>query len=122
MSFYVQEPDIRAAGISFAQARDIEVQDSIDLWEQYVERWTRNFFRSVAATVTLDGNNSRVLFLPIPILTITSLQMNSIAADLPASQFVAHNARGPVKDDRQNPRIEVRALPRQAQTAGDLFR
>lgn len=120
--FYVLIQDVRDAGITVTQASDAVVLAAINLWEQYVERWTRNFFRQVNTVVTFDGNNSRMLFMPIPMIAVNSLKVNSGAAALPATQFVAHIGRQAPKDDRWNPRIELRALTSLTHTASGVFR
>ncbi len=76
-----------------------------------VDRVSRNTFEPVSGTFIFDGNNSHLMHMPIPIISVTSLTVNGNEDPLDASLFRVYNGRGFPQDHRRNPKIELR-VPR----------
>ena len=80
----------------------------LDRANELIEYITGNFFREVSGTFTFDGNNSHILMLPNPILSVTSLKINNSTVALDTDYYRVWNGRHKPTDDRRNPRIELR--------------
>lgn len=80
----------------------------LDRANELVEYITRNFFREVSGTFTFDGNNSHILQLPVPIISVTSLKINNDTTALDTNLYRVWNGRQKPQDDRRNPKIELR--------------
>jgi hypothetical protein len=118
---YTTVSEVRAAGISVAKASDAAVQAAIGLWSSFIDQQTRQWFEARPGTLSLDGNDSEVLFLSVPVITITGLYINSrfeSVDNIPQTNpdgtpnYVVYNARGYFNgtgqagvDDRKNPKI-----------------
>lgn len=75
-----------------------------------IDEVTGQFFNARSATVTLEGNNTPTLWLPVPIISITQLLINSTSLELQEGEdydFVAFKGRERPQDDRRNPRIKL---------------
>lgn len=104
---YANIADLRAAGLPSSYS-DAEAQVMLLLASQLVEAQTRNYFRQETGTFIFDGNNSHILHLPIPIITITSLTVNNGTIVLDEDYWRAYTGRIYPTDDRKNPKIELR--------------
>jgi hypothetical protein len=108
-SDYVVIQDIRDEGVTLAELSDVRCDTLIDGWEQFINRATGQFFISRTLSLTFDGNGSRLLQLPVPIIDCTALYINDDFTNaLNSSEYVVYNRRGPVQDDRKNPRIKLK--------------
>lgn len=87
---------------------DAKLKELIEYWQSWIEQVTGNFFEKKALSFYMDGNDSEVLHLGIPIITITHLRINDSAADLPTDEYAIYNGRTPPNDDRQNPKIVLK--------------
>lgn len=104
---YVTVEDVRAVGVPDPPT-DEEVEASILLWSQFVDRVTRQFFEPREGTYETDGNDSSILFLPIPIITCTALYANdNFTTPVSSDRYRVYNSRGPITDDRKNPKISL---------------
>lgn len=107
---YCTVQDVRDQGLTDTSAYpDATVQAAIDLASQYIDRATRQWFDVRARTVTIYGNDSDRLFLPVPIVSVTDLFINGRfdAADkLAAEDYTVFNGRD-LPDDRKNPKIQL---------------
>lgn len=83
--------------------------------QRYIEEKTRNFFEPRVMTLILNGSGRPTLFLPYPIISITSVTITPNDFDtgsevLSLSDLIIFN-RVPWrdgKDDRRNPKIEFK--------------
>jgi len=103
---YITTDDINAAGFIVNDENKDSVIASIIAWAQFIELATGQFFESRAAEFTMDGNDSDTLFLPIPIIDCSAVYANSDMVNaLNTQNYTVYNRRGPVQDDRKNPKI-----------------
>lgn len=77
----------------------------------FVDRITRQWFNARALSVKIEGTNSDLMLLGVPILTLTSVVFNEeqtfSTTDEINNYFLYPNARG-YPDDRKNPKIKLR--------------
>lgn len=108
--------DIRAEGVTEAEADDDRVQDAIDEATDQVESITGYFFEAQERTYQLDGRDSPILLLPAPIILIDSVTIlnpdGSVFDTLTAGEdFVVYNRHLTQRlinpDDRRYPKIEL---------------
>lgn len=103
---YITADDVNAAGYPVDDSNRSQVEASIIAWAQVIDMLTGQFFESRSATLLMDGNDSDTLFLPVPIISCSSLCVNGDMANvLNPSCYSVYNKRGPVGDDRRNPKI-----------------
>ena len=115
-SVYALVSDLRAEGVSVADATDGRLARLLRLAAQYVDRVTGRFFEARAMTMTLDGSGGRAQLLGHPIIAIRDVKLTLA---LPAalgelsvepSYFRVYNrhlTQGLLEpDDRENPRLE----------------
>lgn len=77
---------------------------------QFVDRATRNFFNKRTGVFDLEGDNSPTLWLPVPIIEIEKILINSTDTELfdgEDKDFVAFKGRQSPADDRKNPMIKL---------------
>lgn len=107
---YATVADVRAEGLTDTTTYpDPQVQASLNLWAQFIERATGQFFDVRSLTLLLDGKDTDTLFLPFPIIAITQLFMNNrfTASDvIDPIRYVVYNRTFP-QDDRRNPKIKL---------------
>ena len=75
-----------------------------------IDRETGQFFNKRAGVFQLEGNNSPVLFLNVPIIGIRTLKINGTEQELIEGKdkdFLALKGRFEPQDDRWNPRIKL---------------
>jgi len=111
---YVSIQDFRDEGVTVAQASDERLLALIEIWESFVNEQTGQWFYPKDITLELDGNDTDILFLSIPIISVTSLKLNGETEALDAASYVVYNRFDP--DDRRNPRIKL-----QRTSTMDLF-
>lgn len=76
-------------------------------WQSWFEKKCGQWFTEKEMTLLLDGNNARVLWLPIPIISLTELYINGDFTNIvDPSYYVVYNRYYP-EDDRRNPRIKL---------------
>ena len=77
---------------------------------EFIDEITGQFFNLRPAIVTLEGNNTPTMWLPVPIITIRDLKINGTDTSLIEGEdqdFVAFKGRQRPQDDRRNPRIKL---------------
>jgi len=77
---------------------------------EQIDRSTRQFFNKRTGVFKLEGNNTPLLHLQVPIIEITKLVVNSGAQELfegELQDFVAFKGRQSPQDDRWNPKINL---------------
>lgn len=112
---YVTTQAVRDEGVTSALANDDKVAIGIKAAERLIEVWCRRwFYRKQNTTLTIDGGDTyytsiyqycgvQTLFLPIPIISLTSVTIDGTVRDL--TNFIVMNRIGIPVDDRWNPRI-----------------
>lgn len=105
---YCSVQDIRDEGLSASELSDSRAIMLIKHWQQWFNANTRNFFTAKEIMVDLDGNGSSYMHLPVPIITCTALYINDDMTNaVSADYYRVYNQRGPVVDDRHNPKIRL---------------
>lgn len=106
---YCTLQDIRDEGITVTELSDDRALKLSALWQKWFEDATGNFFTPKELTVDLDGDGSRMLLLPVPVIDVTELYVNDeFTTPIDSTNYVVYNARGPVQDDRRNPHIMLK--------------
>src|SRR3990172_2213255 len=107
---YVTAAEVRCEGVP-ASISDQKITDAIALWQQFIERACRQWFESRLLTVQVDGNDSDILFLPVPVISVTSLFVNNDFVNaLPTVNYKVYSGRSEPNDDRRNPKIRLVSL------------
>jgi hypothetical protein len=103
---YCTIQDLRDEGITENELSDDRALVLLWGWQLWFEDNTGLFFTPKEAEVLLDGDGSRMLLLPVPIIECTALYANDDFVNaVDSSQYVVYDKRGPVQDDRRNPHI-----------------
>lgn len=88
-----------------------ELQDYILQAMAFIDRHTRQWFNARtfddSKPVLMEGNNSQVLFFPVPILEITAIRKEEGSEILDPLFYQVFNGRD-FPDDRRNPMIKLR--------------
>lgn len=108
---YATIADVRAAGITDGQADDLTVQALLNLYTSFIDRRTRQWFNRRDLTVRVEGRNSNLLQLGVPIIQVTSLRANhhlptSPGEILDLNRVEVFTART-YPDYRRNPMIKI---------------
>lgn len=99
--------EARAQGVP-STIDDADIQEQLDRWSEFMDAATKQWFEARTLSLMLDGNNSRTLFLPVPIITVTALYVNSnFTNPLTANLYAVYNRRDALRDDRRNPMIKL---------------
>lgn len=107
MGSYATVADARKEGVPTSITDDV-IQPKLDRWSRFIDDATRQWFESRALTLDLDGNDSRVLFLPVPIIKLDSLYMNSDFTNVVDPKlYAAYSRKDAARDDRRNPMIKL---------------
>lgn len=104
--YYISVSEVRAAGLNSQPPDDAEIQASICLWQQVLERVTRQWFRPIEIEMYLDGTDSDALHFAIPIISIEELIINNEDSALDTERYRVYNSIT-YPDDRKNPRIKL---------------
>jgi len=103
---YISVSDVRASGLNQNPPDDGTIQSAICLWQQVLERVTRQWFRPIATSFYLDGTDSDALHLPVPIISVDELRINDDNTALDPGRYRVYNSII-LPDDRKNPRIKL---------------
>ena len=76
------------------------------LIDLYTGQWFNSREFTSSNPIKLEGINSPILHLPVPILTVTSLKVNNSEDELDVDYYTVFNGRA-LPDDRRNPRIKL---------------
>jgi hypothetical protein len=104
---YVTYAEVLAEGLPNSIPQEY-VQVLMQRATEMVEQITNNYFRTVSGTFVFDGNNSYLLHMPLPIISVTSLTINNSDVELDSTDYKVYNGRQKPNDDRKNPKIELR--------------
>ena len=122
---YVSVQDLREDGFPASTMSDMRAFALIQLWEDFVDQNTGQWFCPRPVTLELDGTNSALLQLPVPTIRVDAVYINGSTQALQASQYVVYNRYFP--DDRMNPRIKIKSAAASeaenfyAAAGGDLY-
>ena len=103
---YISVADVRAAGLTIDPPDDATIFASILMWQQVLERVTRQWFRPIPIELYLDGTDSDTLHLPVPIISIETMRINDDPTPLEAGRYRVYSGCL-LPDDRKNPRIKL---------------
>lgn len=103
---YISVSDVRALGLNTDPPSDAQIQASICLWQTFIDRATRQWFRSIELELELDGTDSDALHFGVPIISIEEVRINDETDALATDKYRVYSAvRYPF--DKQNPRIKL---------------
>ncbi|MDI3548133.1 MAG: hypothetical protein PWR10_1785 [Halanaerobiales bacterium] len=97
---YCTVQEIRDEGITSEQATDPRLTTLIDLATVYIDGITRQWFEPRTITITLDGNDGEVLYLPVFPIEVVGVTVDGQAV---IDDYKVYNRFFP--DDRRNPKI-----------------
>lgn len=87
-----------------ADLDDGDLWDSIELWSQFVDRATRQWFEPRTKTLLVDGNGTDTLFLPVPIISVAALYVNGDFVNaVTSSEFTVYSG----DEARKNPKLKL---------------
>lgn len=105
---YATIQDVRDAGLTDDTLfPDASITAALLMWEQFIDRVTRQFFEPRVADVTLDGTDSDTLHFSVPVISVTELYLNNSTEVLDTSLYRVYNGRQAPADDRKNPRLKL---------------
>lgn len=101
----------------------IQGEEEIKLATAIIDRGTNQFFNAKSLTIRLEGNNSNLLLLSIPIISVSSIKLNNdnVSIDLTLAEISISRT---IPDDRRNPKIKLRNITENIfkGTTGRVFR
>lgn len=103
---YISISDVRAKGLNTDPPSDASIQAAICLWQAFIDRATRQWFRPIILEMNLDGTDSDALHFGVPIISIDEIRINGETTKLEAEKFKVYNAQQYPRD-KQNPRIKL---------------
>ncbi len=103
---YITIQDVRDAGLSATDYSDAEVLAAIEVWQTFLDRACRQWFLPKEITMELDGTDSDMLHLGVPIIELEYLKLNGSDDELDTSYYKVYNGIT-YPDDRKNPRIKL---------------
>ena len=104
---YVNIIDIRNEGIDEFELSDARAISLSAGWQQWFNHRTGQFFIPRELDFKIDGDGSRVLWLPFPVIELTALYINESTTALDPTSYTVYNRYFP-QDDRKNPRIKLK--------------
>lgn len=78
---YCTVEDLRAEGVTEAQASDAKLLSLVDEVSREIDSYTGWWFVLLTKTLTLSGRGERSLDLPAPLASLTSVSIDGIAQD-----------------------------------------
>ena len=85
---YATVADLRAEGVTVAQADDARLEALIDAATAEIDRVTGWFFEPRALTLTLDGRGAPTLELPAPPIRLDRVAIDSADISLSADELI----------------------------------
>lgn len=114
---YVSVSEMRDEGVTCDLIDDDRLRGLLGRLSDRIEQATALRFYAFPATLDLDGSDTRLLWLTVPIVKLDNLTLNldpldpngSPPGQLDPSRYRVFNHRGWPQDDRRNPKIELYA-------------
>ena len=107
MGSYVTLEEARSAGVPGTISDDV-LMPVLVRWSEFIDAATKQWFEPRYLSLKLDGNDSRTLFLPVPVITVERFYMNSnFTNPLDPKLISVYNRRDAARDDRRNPMIKL---------------
>lgn len=115
--FYLTPEDVWRHGVSRRKYNREHIEERILLCQQYVEKITGQFFRGKNMVMKLDGNDTDMLLLPVPAISIEKIEFDTGLyrydyqddeqgwENIPMRHFQVYSSVYP--DERMYPRIKV---------------
>lgn len=97
--------NVRDEGITEEMADDDAVEAAIAECEAIFNDQTGQFFEPIAGELTVDGDNTDSIFLPIPVISVSSIVDNTTSQTMSALNYRVYAGRTRIQDDRRNPKI-----------------
>lgn len=108
MAGYITVQNARDAGVTPAMGDDPVVQAAIGRWSDFIDEECRQWFESRNLTVLVDGNGTDIIFLPVPIISVSALYINDgLTTAISTDDYVIYSGVE-MPDDRRNPRIRLK--------------
>jgi len=104
---YISVADVRALGLNDDPPTDAQIQSAICLWQSFIERATRQWFRPIQLTLLLDGTDSDALHFGVPIISVDEIRINNLTTALETDRYKVYNDQSGLGTGRQNPRIKL---------------
>lgn len=109
VGLYCTIQDLRDEGITETELTDERALTLLWGWQLWFEDKTGLVFKSVEAEMELDGDGSRMLLLPLPIIECTALYVNDDFVNaVNEDRYVVYNKNNTIQDDRRNPHIMLK--------------
>jgi len=108
---YITPTDIYDEGIDPADYPAPDVQIQIDLWQEFIEAATKQWFEDRLVEFYIDGTGMESLWFQVPVISLDELYINgdfTNAVDLDAIAVYNRTPSDALKDDRKNPRISIK--------------
>ena len=107
MAAYVTVAEARAQGVPETITSAI-LEAQLKLQSEFIDIATRQWFEPRYSQLALDGSMSCTLFLPVPIIKLDALYINSNFTNMvDPSMYVVYDRRDALRDDRRNPMIKL---------------
>jgi hypothetical protein len=106
---YITVQDVHDAGLPDEAAggpSDEDVLASIIMWQAFIDRACRQWFKPKTMVLTVDGNEAATLFFGVPIIHIDYVKLNGADGALDTSNYRVYNGN-PYPDHRANPHIKL---------------
>jgi hypothetical protein len=81
------------------------VDQQILLAQEFIEQHTRQWFEPRSKTIRVEGKNSNVMLLRVPIISVSEIRLNDDATAQDLVNFELYTG----VDNRRNPRIKIRS-------------
>lgn len=102
---YVTVAEMRAEGLPQSLS-DAQIQASLKLWQTFIDRATRQWYKPIELELRIDGTDSDTLYFGVPIISVSEVMINNETTLLDTNKYRVYNAnRYPA--DKQNPRIQL---------------
>ena len=106
---YVTVDDMRDEGFTTTDATDAQVRRGISIANRTIEAITNQWFEPRAHTFLIDGRGVSKMFLDVPIIALTAIEVDEASIDFDFDSVKIYNrhlTQGLTNpDDRQNPMI-----------------
>jgi len=104
---YVTLADLRDAGVPIS-ITDNQITPLINRWSAFIDEATHQWFEPRQMELMIDGTTARVLFLPVPIVTLDALYINNdFTNPLSTNLYAVYANKTALRDDRRNPKISL---------------